>query len=127
MSPQIPVIDLNYLKWALDLIGSIYRSWVKQGARKKADQLLSTVIRELLSLHPNITRAQAGMKALEITGAKPSPGLLWADNALLVARNRRRSRYEARENLPRAIKARRKSKKLRSKYRKRSVRVKVLS
>ena len=128
MSIQIPVAmsDPNNLKWCLDFIRSTYKSWMKQGERKKADQLLSTVIRELLSCHPNITCAEADMKALEITGERPSAGLIWARDALLVARTEKERRYKTRENPPREAKARKKVRRSHPKSGKRSIRVRVL-
>jgi four helix bundle protein len=57
---------------ARELLGA-FRSLARDGFGLRDRALLSAVIRDLLSVDPNISRAEATLKAVEAIGAKPSP------------------------------------------------------
>ena len=66
-----------------------FRTLGQDGFGRKNRQLLSAVIRDLLTVDPNITRAEATLKAYEALGAKPSPDLYIAKNMLASIKKRR--------------------------------------
>ena len=52
------------------------------GFGRKDRKVLSSVIQDLLTVNPNITRAEAMLKAYEALGGKPSPDLYVAKRLL---------------------------------------------
>jgi hypothetical protein len=66
-----------------------FRTLGQDGFGRKNRQLLSSVIQDLLTLNPNITRAEATLKAYEALGAKPSPDLYIAKEMLASVKKRR--------------------------------------
>ena len=66
-----------------------FKTLGQDGFGRKNRQLLSAVIRDLLTVDPNITRAEATLKAYEALGAKPSPDLYIAKDMLAAVKKRR--------------------------------------
>jgi hypothetical protein len=73
---------------ARELLGA-FRSLARDGFGLRDRALLSAVIRELLSVDPNISRAEATLKAVEAIGAKPSPDFFVAKDMLAAVKRRR--------------------------------------
>ena len=71
-----------------ELLGA-FRSLARDGFGRRDRALLSAVIRDLLSADPNISRAEATLKAVEAIGAKPSPDLFVAKDLLASVKKRR--------------------------------------
>ncbi len=71
-----------------ELLGA-FRSLARDGFGRKDRALLSAVIRDLLSADPNITRAEAALKAVEAIGAKPLPDYFVARDMLAAVKKRR--------------------------------------
>ena len=71
-----------------ELLGA-FRSLARDGFGRKDRALLSAVIRDLLSADPNITRAEATLKAVEAIGAKPLPDYFVAKDMLAAVKKRR--------------------------------------
>jgi hypothetical protein len=71
-----------------ELLGA-FRSLARDGFGRKDRALLSAVIRDLLSADPNITRAEATLKAVEAIGAKPLPDYFVARDMLAAVKKRR--------------------------------------
>ena len=66
-----------------------FKALGQDGFGRKNRQLLSSVIQDLLTVNPNITRAEATLKAYEALGAKPSPDLFIAKEMLASVKKRR--------------------------------------
>jgi hypothetical protein len=66
-----------------------FKTLGQDGFGRKNRQLLSSVIQDLLTVHPNIPRAEATLKAYEALGAKPSPDLFLAKEMLAAVKKRR--------------------------------------
>ncbi len=73
---------------ARELLGA-FRSLARDGFGLRDRALLSAVIRDLLSVDPNISRAEATLKAVEAIGAKPSPDFFIAKDMLAAVKKRR--------------------------------------
>jgi hypothetical protein len=73
---------------ARELLGA-FRSLARDGFGLRDRALLSAVIRDLLSVDPNISRAEATLKAVEAIGAKPSPDFFVAKSMLAAVKKRR--------------------------------------
>ena len=73
---------------ARELLGA-FRSLARDGFGLRDRALLSAVIRDLLSVDPNISRAEATLKAVEAIGAKPSPDFFVARDMLAAVKKRR--------------------------------------
>ncbi len=73
---------------ARELLGA-FRSLARDGFGLRDRALLSAVIRDLLSVDPNISRAEASLKAVEAIGAKPSPDFFVARDMLAAVKKRR--------------------------------------
>lgn len=73
---------------ARELLGA-FRSLARDGFGLRDRALLSAVIRDLLSVDPNVTRAEATLKAVEAAGAKPSPDYFVAKGMLDAVKKRR--------------------------------------
>jgi len=73
---------------ARELLGA-FRPLARDGFGLRDRALLSAVIRELLSVDPNISRAEATLKAVEAIGAKPSPDFFVAKDMLAAVKRRR--------------------------------------
>ncbi len=73
---------------ARELLGA-FRSLARDGFGLRDRALLSAVIRDLLSVDPNITRAEAKLKAVEAIGAKPSPDFFVAKDMLAAVKKRK--------------------------------------
>jgi hypothetical protein len=71
-----------------ELLGA-FRSLARDGFGRRDRALLSAVIRDLLSADPNITRAEATLKAVEAIGTKPSPDYFIAKDMLAAVKKRR--------------------------------------
>ena len=71
-----------------ELLGA-FRSLARDGFGRKDRALLSAVIRDLLSADPNISRAEATLKAIEAIGAKPLPDYFVAKDMLAAVKRRR--------------------------------------
>ncbi len=71
-----------------ELLGA-FRSLARDGFGRKDRALLSAVIRDLLSADPNVTRAEATLKAVEAIGAKPLPDYFVARDMLAAVKKRR--------------------------------------
>jgi hypothetical protein len=65
-----------------------FKSRRSKGFSKADRQLLSTVIRDLLAIDPDITRAEATIAALKATGAPPDTDLITAERLLGQAKAR---------------------------------------
>src|SRR6266568_4737357 len=68
---------------------SAFHSLARDGFGRRDRALLSAVIRDLLSVDPNISRAEATLKAVDAIGAKPSPDLFVAKDMLAAVKKRR--------------------------------------
>jgi hypothetical protein len=66
-----------------------FRSLARDGFGRRDRALLSAVIRDLLSVDPNITRAEATLKAVEAIGARPLPDYFVAKDMLAAVKKRR--------------------------------------
>ncbi len=75
---------------ALKELLEAFRALGRDGFGRKDRALLSAVIRDLLTVDPNITRAKATLKAIEALGARPSPDLYVAKNMLAAIQKTRR-------------------------------------
>jgi hypothetical protein len=73
---------------ARELLGA-FRSLARDGFGLRDRALLSAVIRDLLTVDPNVTRAEATLKAVEAAGAKPSPDYFVARDMLDRVKSRR--------------------------------------
>jgi hypothetical protein len=73
---------------ARELLGA-FRSLARDGFGLRDRALLSAVIRDLLSVDPNISRAEASLKAVEAIGTKPSPDFFVAKDMLAAVKKRR--------------------------------------
>ena len=71
-----------------ELLGA-FRSLARDGFGRRDRALLSAVIRDLLSVDPNISRAEATLKAVDAIGAKPSPDYFIAKDMLAAVKKRR--------------------------------------
>jgi len=71
-----------------ELLGA-FHSLARDGFGRRDRALLSAVIRDLLSVDPNISRAEATLKAVDAIGAKPSPDLFVAKDMLAAVKKRR--------------------------------------
>ena len=74
---------------ALKELLEAFRALGRDGVGRKDRALLSAVIRDLLTVDPNITRAKATLKAIEALGARPSPDLYVAKNMLAAIQKTR--------------------------------------
>jgi hypothetical protein len=83
--PIDPVSAL--LKPGLDLVKSGLSAIRKQFGKRKADQMASAVIAELLKESPDITAAEAQLAAIEATGAIPTPNIYRAKNMYTAVRS----------------------------------------
>jgi hypothetical protein len=70
-----------------ELLGA-FHSLARDGFGRRDRALLSAVIRDLLSVDPNISRAEATLKAVDAIGAKPSPDYFVAKHMLAAVKNR---------------------------------------
>jgi len=66
-----------------------FKTLGQDGFGRKNRRLLSSVIQDLLTVSPNIARAEATLKAYEALGAKPSPDLFIAKEMLASVKKRR--------------------------------------
>jgi len=66
-----------------------FRSLARDGFGRRDRALLSAVIRDLLSVDPNISRAEATLKAIDAIGAKPSADYFVAKDMLAAVKKRR--------------------------------------
>src|SRR6476660_7989277 len=66
-----------------------FRTLGHDGFGRKDRKLLSSVIQDLLTVNPNISRAEATLKAYEALGGKPSPDLFLAKEMLAAVQKRR--------------------------------------
>ena len=73
---------------ARELLGA-FHSLARDGFGLRDRALLSAVIRDLLTVDPNISRAEATLKAVEAIGAKPSADLFVAKDMLAAVKTRR--------------------------------------
>src|SRR5215471_18622100 len=73
---------------ARELLGA-FRSLARDGFGRRDRALLSAVIRDLLSVDPNISRAEATLKAVDAIGAKPSADYFLAKDMLAAVKKRR--------------------------------------
>jgi hypothetical protein len=73
---------------ARELLGA-FRSLARDGFGLRDRALLSAVIRDLLAVDPNVTRAEATLKAVEAAGARPSSDYFVAKNMLDAVKARR--------------------------------------
>jgi len=70
-----------------ELLGA-FRSLARDGFGRRDRALLSAVIRDLLSVDPNISRAEATLKAVDAIGAKPSADYFIAKDILAAVKKR---------------------------------------
>jgi hypothetical protein len=66
-----------------------FHSLARDGFGRRDRALLSAVIRDLLSADPNISRAEATLKAVDAIGAKPSADFFIAKDMLAAVKKRR--------------------------------------
>jgi len=103
---DIPHLDLSSVKQLLELIDIV--KWACKKLKHQGDRDLSKIRSELLKIQPDITRVEAELKALELTGARPSREILWAREAVDSVRRERsikRRAYEVRSNPPQKARA----------------------
>jgi hypothetical protein len=84
------------LKPGLDLVKAGLSAIRKQLGKRKADQMASAVIAELLKQSPDITAAEAQLAAIEATGAKPTPDPHRAKNMYMAVRSYKPAATKAR-------------------------------
>jgi hypothetical protein len=75
------------LKPGLDLVKSGLSAIRRQRGKRKADQMASAVIAELLKESPDITAAEAQLAAIEATGATPTADIHRAKNMYRAVRS----------------------------------------
>jgi hypothetical protein len=85
---------------ALKELLEAFRALGRDGFGRKDRALLSAVIRDLLTVDPNITRAKATLKAIEALGARPSPDLYVAKNMLAAIQKTRLLEKSAARGIP---------------------------
>lgn len=66
-----------------------FKTLGQDGFGRKNRKLLSSVIQDLLTVDPNVTRAETTLKTYEALGGKPSPELFLAKNMLAAIKKRR--------------------------------------
>jgi len=74
-APLIP-----FIKPALDILKSGLATAGKKLGKRKYDQLVSTIITELLKEHPDLTVAEAQLAAIRATGVTPDTHLKLLDS-----------------------------------------------
>jgi hypothetical protein len=84
------------LRPGLDLLKAGLSAIRKQFGKRKADQMASAVIAELLKQSPDITAAGAQLAAIEATGAKPTPYLHRAKNMYMAVKSYKPAATKAR-------------------------------
>jgi len=88
----MPVDPLSALiKPGLDLVKTGIAAMRRQLGKRKADQVTSAVIAELLKQSPDITAAEAQLAAIEATGARPTVELHRAKKMLGAVRHAKTS------------------------------------
>jgi hypothetical protein len=92
--PIDPVSAL--IKPGLDLVKTGLSAMRRQLGKRKADQMASSVIAELLKQSPDMTAAEAQLATIEATGAKPTVELHRAKNMFTAARSYRARAAKAR-------------------------------
>jgi hypothetical protein len=71
-----------FIKPGIDLVKSGLKAARKRLGKKRYDQLVSSVITELLKEHPDLTSAEAQLAAIRATGATPDMHFLRAESML---------------------------------------------
>ncbi len=66
-----------------------FKTLGQDGFGRKNRKLLSSLIQDLLTVDPNVTRAETTLKTYEALGGKPSPDLFLAKNMLAAIKKRR--------------------------------------
>ena len=66
-----------------------FKTLGQDGFGRKNRKLLSSVIQDLLTVDPNVTRAETTLEAYEALGGKPSPDLFLAKDMLAAIKKRR--------------------------------------
>jgi len=66
-----------------------FKTLGQDGFGRKNKKLLSSVIQDLLTVDPNVTRAETTLKAYEALGGKPSSDLFLAKDLLAAIKKRR--------------------------------------
>jgi hypothetical protein len=66
-----------------------FKTLGRDGFGRKNRKLLSSVIQDLLTVDPNLTRAETTLEAYEALGGKPSPDLFLAKEMLAAVKKRR--------------------------------------
>ncbi len=92
--PIDPVSAL--IKPGLDLVKTGLLAMRRQLGKRKADQMASSVIAELLKQSPDITAAEAQLAAIGATGAKPTLELHRAKKMYTAARSFKAAASKAR-------------------------------
>jgi hypothetical protein len=99
------------IRAAVDLLTHTLAHTRRRLGRKKYEQLLSTVIAELLQEHPDIDKAKARLGAIEATGVAPSRDLLRTKSMLkaVEAHSSRRKKTGKPRKLKKKAKARKRA------------------
>jgi len=93
----MPIDPVSVLiKPGLDLLKTGLLAMRRQLGKRKADQMASSVIAELLKQSPDITAAEAQLAAIEATGAKPSLELHRAKQMYTAVRSSKAAASKAR-------------------------------
>ena len=71
---------IRFIKPALDILKSGLATAGKKLGKRKYDQLVSTIITELLKEHPDLTVAEAQLAAIRATGVTPDTYLKVLDS-----------------------------------------------
>lgn len=80
---KIPLEQIGpFAKLGIGLLKKILTSAWKGYGKRKSEKLLSTVIMELLKVHPDIDAAKAKLIAIKATNSKPNLHLLRAESLL---------------------------------------------
>lgn len=75
-------IIIPFIKPAIDVVTNALGIARKRLSKRKYEELLSTIIAELIKEHPNISFAEAKLAAAEATGAEPTMELFRAKSML---------------------------------------------
>jgi hypothetical protein len=97
------------VKPAVDGLKAVIRTIRRQHGDRKAKQITSSVIAELLKESPDVTAAEARLAAVEATGVQPTVEFHQAKQMLGAVRRRKASTVKARWAARRRVAARKKT------------------
>jgi hypothetical protein len=81
---------------ATSILKSVFAAFRRKFGKRKANELVSAVIVELLQENPDLTAAEAKLMAARATGVDPDMDLLRAESMLRAAQSHKRRKGGAR-------------------------------